>query len=133
MPWGMPGDGRILIGVLAAGDDRDLADSLAEHLPDDLKERIGGHSSWQVEVCEAEPADSTAGRPDLTAAVRRRLLERGWQLGVGLTSLPLRERRRPVTALTSAGHGVGFVSIPALGALHRDARLREVAVEVIEG
>src|SRR3954451_12828890 len=86
MPWGMPGDGRILIGVLAAGDDRDLADSLPEHLPDDLKERIGGHSSWQVEVCEAEPADSTAGRPDLTAAVRRRLLERGWQLGFQATA-----------------------------------------------
>ena len=129
----MPADDRILIGVLAARDNRDLADSLVEGLPSELSERIGGHTTWQVEVCEAEPADSTAGRSDLTEAVRRRLLDRGWQMGVGLTSLPLRERRRPVTALTSAGYGVGLVSIPALGALHRDERLREAAVEVVEG
>src|SRR3954453_4675922 len=118
-PWLMPADDRILIGVVAVRARADLPASLAERLPGELSDRAGGHANWQVEVCDAEPADSTAGRSDLTAAVRRRLLDRNWQLGVGLTSLPLRDRRRPVTALTNAGHGVGLISIPALGALHR--------------
>jgi len=62
-----------------------------------------------------------------------RLLDGGWQLGIGLTTLPLRVARRPVAAHVSASHGVGLVSVPALGAVHRRERLRDAAAEVVAG
>jgi len=75
----------------------------------------------------------TASAPELVDAVRRRLLDGGWQLGIGLTTLPLRVARRPVAAHISASHGVGLVSVPALGAVHRRERLRDAAAEVVAG
>ncbi len=84
-------------------------------------------------MCETEPADVTAEQSDLTESVRRRLLEQGWDMGIGLTALPLRVGRRPVATSASATYGVGLVSIPALGAVRVDERLREATVEVVEG
>jgi hypothetical protein len=123
----------IAIGLLVGRDDREDAEALAEDLPHALGERIGGHARWRTELCEAEPADAAASSGDLTAAVRRRLLTRDWQMGVGLTRLPLHDGQRPVATHASASHGVGLISIPALGALRRDERLRQAAVEVVGG
>jgi len=123
----------IVIGLLAAHDDRDLADTLAADLPPALREQVGDGTRWATEVCAVEPADATAGAPELVDAVRRRLLDGGWQLGIGLTTLPLRVARRPVAAHVSASHGVGLVSVPALGAVHRRERLRDAAAEVVAG
>jgi hypothetical protein len=122
----------IVIGVVATHEDRDLAEALADDLPQALRERIGDHAAWGTEVCEAEPADASASPSELVDSVRRRLLDVGWQLGIGLTALPLRAGRRPVAAHASASHGVGLVSIPALGALHRAARLRDAAAQIVE-
>ncbi len=122
----------IVIGLLAAHDDRDLADDLAETLPDALRERIGDRFDWRVEVVETEPADASVNPSELVESVRRRMLERDWRLGIGLTALPLRAGRRPVTTQASASHGVGIISVPALGAVNRDERLREAAVQVVE-
>src|SRR5918992_896119 len=129
----MAAEDVIAIGLLAGHDDRDDAEALADDLPHALGERIGGQAKWRTELCETEPADAAASSGELTAAVRSRLLTRGWQMGVGLTRLPLRDRRRPVATHASASHGVGLISIPALGAVRRDERLREAAVEVVGG
>src|SRR5918997_4061344 len=123
----------IAIGLLVGHDDHDDAESLAEELPHVLGERVDGGATWRTELCETEPADSAASSGELIAAVRRRLLTHGWQMGVGLTRLPLHDHRRPVATHASASHGVGLISIPALGAVHRDERLREAAVEVVGG
>ncbi len=53
--------------------------------------------------------------------------------GLGLTELPLRNGRRPVATHASASHRVGLVSIPALGAVRRAEKLRQVAADVVEG
>jgi hypothetical protein len=129
----MADSSRIVIGLLAAHDDRDLAEALAADLPPALREHVGDHAEWHTEVRAVDPADATATPSELVEAVRRRLLDSGWQMGIGLTALPLRVERRPVVARTSASHGVALVSIPALGAVHRRDRLRETAVHVVEG
>jgi len=85
----------IVIGLLAAHDDRDLADALAADLPPALREQVGDGTRWATEVCAVEPADAAASAPELVDAVRRRLLDGGWQLGIGLTTLPSRVARRP--------------------------------------
>ena len=129
----MPDNGDIVIGLVAAHDDRDLASALAEDLPGELRERIGDHTGWRTEVRGEEPADASATTSDLIESVRRRALEHGWQMGIGLTRLPLRVGRRLVATQASASHGVGLVSIPALGAAHRRDRLREAALQIVEG
>ncbi len=98
-----------------------------------MSERVDSRADWRAEVCETEPADVTAEQSDLTESVRRRLLEQGWDMGIGLTALPLRVGRRPVATSASATYGVGLVSIPALGAVRVDERLHEATVEVVEG
>jgi hypothetical protein len=129
----MADPGTIVVGLLTAHDDRDLADALAEDLPPTLRERVDRRTEWRAEVHEVEPADASANPAELLEAVRRHLLDRGWQMGIGLTALPLSAGRRPIAAQASASHGAGLVSIPALGALHRGARLRDLAVQVVEG
>jgi hypothetical protein len=119
-----------LIGVLAAEDHRDWADGLAEALPDMLRDRVDGDVDWRVEVCETGPADAADGARELTDAVRRRLLDRGWELGIGLTALPLADGRRPAVTYASGSHGVGIVSIPALGPVHVEQRLHDAAAEL---
>ena len=123
----------ILIGLLAAHDDRDLADALAADLPPALREQVGDGTRWATEVRAVDPADAAASAPELVDTVRQQLLDGGWQLGIGLTTLPLRVARRPVAAQVSASHGVGLVSVPALGAVHRRERLRDAAAEVVAG
>src|SRR5688572_29841984 len=120
------------VGVLAAHDDaKDLAGRLAAELPAALGRRFG-NVKWHVREAEADPADPAADERELVEATRRRALDEGWDLAIGLTDLPLSVRRRPVRAHASAQHGVGLVSVPALGAVRREARLHDVALSLIE-
>jgi hypothetical protein len=122
----------VVLGVVAApGPARNLADRLAEQLPAELERRFPG-VEWRVQVEDAEPAGPATHTMELMDGVHRRLLTSGWELGVGLTDLPLRAGRRPVTAHASAAHGVGLVSVPALGAVARERRLRSAVVRLIE-
>ena len=123
----------IVVGVLAAhGTTRDLAAQLAAELPRELGERFG-HVQWRTQVSEVPAAEPSANSGELVETVRRHLLDEGWDLAVGLTDLPLRAGARPVTAQASATHGVGLVSVPALGAMHVAQRLRRAVVHLIEG
>src|SRR5690349_5692188 len=96
----------IVVGLLATRDDRELAEAVAAGLPDALRDLLEDGAGWRTEVVETAPADAAASQSELVEAVRRRLLDHGWQLGIGLTSLPLRAGRRPVASHASASHGV---------------------------
>jgi hypothetical protein len=123
----------MVIGVLAAqGIASDLAEGLAEDLPPELRERFDG-VEWRAEVTLAPPVEPTATSRELVETVRRHLLSEGWDLGIGLTELPLRAGHRPVSAHASATHGVGLVSVPALGAVRLRRRLRSAVLHVVEG
>jgi hypothetical protein len=121
----------VVIGLLVTHEDHGLAERLAGELPEALCERPDGGTRWRVAIRATEPADAAARPGELVDAVRRSLLQRGWELGIGLTALPLRDGRRPAAIHASASHGVGLISVPALGAVHREARLRDAALDVI--
>jgi uncharacterized membrane protein len=70
---------------------------------------------------------------DLVEIGHKRMLEEGWSLAVCLTDFPVHVGNRPVTAYASASMGVGLVSVPALGALNLEDRVRDAVVRVIEG
>ena len=98
-------DGAVVLGLVApSGMPRELADQIAEELPDQLGSRLGD-VNWQVQVAGAERADTTPTSEALKQAVRRRMQDEGWDLAVALTDLPLRANRRPVTAHASAISG----------------------------
>jgi uncharacterized membrane protein len=122
-----------VVGVVAAQETAlTLAEELVEELPEELQKRFG-EVEWHAELGELEPAELSATSRELVEAVRRCLHARGWELAIGLTELPLRVGRRPVTAHASATHGVGLVSIPALGAIGVRRRLLRAVVYLVEG
>ena len=122
----------ITVGVLAAHEDaKHLAERLTEDLSDVLRERHE-NVEWDVEHGEADPADPAADERELIEAARRRALDQGWDVAIGLTDLPLSVRRSPTRAHASTQHGVGLVSVPALGVVHREQRLRDTALSLVE-
>ena len=123
----------VVVGVVAAqAASLILAEQLVKTLPSTLSERFP-EVEWRVELGELEPAELSTSSRELMEAVRRCLLEHGWSLAIGLTELPLRVGRRPVTAHASATEGVGLISVPALGAVGVGRRLERAVVYLIEG
>src|SRR3954454_23183792 len=123
----------VVVGVIAdPGVPRDLAERLARELPAELSRQFPD-VEWRVEVAEAEPAPRSAHTRELIETVWQRMLKEDWDLAIGITDLPLRAGRRPVTAHASATHSVGLVSLPALGAVGRERRLRTAVLHLIEG
>jgi hypothetical protein len=126
-------DGAVVLGLVApSGTPRELADQIAAELPGELGSRLGD-MNWQVRVQGAERADTTPSTEALKQAVWRRMQDEGWDLAVGLTDLPLRANRRPVTAHASATYRVGLLSVPALGARSVPRRAMQAVLNLVEG
>ena len=124
---------HLTIGVLVAHDiSGALARELASELPGALHEQFPD-IEWRAELAETGAADPATTSRDLLETVRRHLLERGWGVAVGLTGLPLHSGHRPVTAYASAAQSVGLVCVPALGAVGRRKRLRDIVGHLVEG
>ncbi len=123
--------GRLRLGLLLAHDlAPERAQRLVSQLPDLLTARFGV-AGWDVQVQREPPL---APPPDARALVdlgRTRLLEHDWDLVVVLTDLPLRLDRRPVTSHASPVHGVGLLSVPALGAVQVARRTQDAVVDLV--
>jgi uncharacterized membrane protein len=123
----------VTVGIVAAqGIARELAEGLTDDLPHELSNRFGT-VVWRSELAHAERAEPGADSDQLEETVREQMLEHRWDLGVGLTELPLRAGRRPVTAHASATRGVALVSVPALGAVRLEVRLKRVVLHLVDG
>jgi uncharacterized membrane protein len=126
-------DDRIVVGLLAApGFTYDLARDAAKDLPGILSERFP-HTRWDVELRPEPIAAASDDDVDLLEVAHQRMLEAGWTLAVCLTDFPVHIGNRPVTAFASAPFGVGLVSVPALGPVNLEARVRDAVVQVVEG
>jgi uncharacterized membrane protein len=132
-PEGSAGKEQLVVGLLAApGVAYELAEELARELPGLLRRRFPG-VDWRV-VVELEPmAAASDDDVDLVDIAHKRILAEGWKLAVCLTDFPIHVGNRPVTAYASATHGVGLVSVPALGAVNLDERVRRAVLRLVEG
>jgi hypothetical protein len=123
-------DRSVRLGVLAApGLPEEVSSRIADDLAEDLREAhgpLGWRTEFVVDRLVAPPAETT----QLVQAARRALLERGWDVAVAVTDLPLRHGSRPVSRHVSRTHRVALVSLPALGPLHLKRRLRGVLREL---
>jgi uncharacterized membrane protein len=123
----------VVVGLLAApGVVHELAQQLARELPWRLRRRFPG-IAWQVSVAVEPTAAASDDDVDLVEIAHRRMLAEGWKLAVCLTDFPIHVGSRPVTAYASPTHGVGLVSVPALGAVNLDERVRRAVLRLIEG
>ncbi len=125
----------VTLGLLTGpGLPEELARELTAELPSLLAEHVGDEVRWAVRPL-ADPVATEAGRGaiELIDAARARMLRQGWDLAIVLTDLPLRVGRRPVVADASATHGVGIVSLPALGPLGLRRRAGDVVARLVEG
>ncbi len=120
------------IGVLAAPG---LASALTAGIAQELRahlETAFPSVRWVPQVlADHALVVPPAGVAELVEAVRQELLDHEWAMCVGVTDLPLYLDGRPIVSHVSVTHGVGIVSLPALGALQLPRRLREQIVEVI--
>jgi hypothetical protein len=85
-----------------------------------------------VTAREEPLASASAGDPDLVQVARQRMLDEGWDLVICLTDQPLFAGRRPVTAHASVTHGVGLVSVPALGPVALEANVTEAVLRLLD-
>jgi hypothetical protein len=123
----------VVVGVLAApGLVYELAQQLARRLPWALRRRLPG-VAWQVSVAVEPMAAASDDDVDLVEIAHQRMLAEGWKLAICLTDFPIHVGSRPVTAYASATHGVGLVSVPALGAVNLDERVERAVLRLIEG
>jgi uncharacterized membrane protein len=123
----------VTVGLLAApGLTYELADRLARELPGLLGRRFP-EADWRVVVREEPIAAASDNDVDLVEVAHQRMLAEGWKLAVCLTDYPVHVGSHPVTAHASATYGVGLVSVPALGAVNLDRRVRDAVLRVIEG
>ncbi len=124
--------GTLVVGLEAEPEYLELAEEIAENLPEELGERFEDFE-WRVEVREIPPKDPAANSTDFVLAARELMLAEDWDLAVCLTALPLRAHGRPVTAHVSPSHGVGLISVPAFGALGVEDRVREAVLDLVSG
>lgn len=117
--------------LVAPGQARAVANGLAAAIRDHLRELgIGGAAS--VVVVEEPVLARTAPTMELVDALRRRLIEDGWDLAIGVTDVPLRLGRHLVAGHASPVHGVALLSLPALGPTRTAAHAREALVRLLD-
>jgi hypothetical protein len=125
-------DPHIVLGIVG---DPGAAYSLARELADtelhcELDQRLPG-ARWCIEVMEGRLVQPPATDAQIVKAARKTLLEKGWDVVICLTDLPLHVEQRPVVAHANPVRNVAIVSVPALGARGARHRIRETIVHLL--
>lgn len=124
-------DDLVVVLVAAPGRPAEAARELLgelEAMLGDLRADARARICLEVDATLAAPAPAV----ELVQRLRRRLLAEDWDLAVGLVDLPLELARRPVAGHASPTHGVGLLSLPAIGPGTQAGSLREALRHVIE-
>jgi hypothetical protein len=116
--------------VVSPALDEPLALELRDELHRLLSERYAS-VDWDIALLRDPLVTPPVDLTDLVDAARRRLLDEDWDLAVVVTELPLRHGRRPLLSHASRMHGVGLVSLPAVGVVQRRRRLRDAAADTV--
>jgi hypothetical protein len=125
-------DPHIVLGLVGdPGAAFALASELAEtELHCELDQRLPG-ARWCIEIVEGRLVQPPATDADLVKAARKMLLDKGWDVVICLTDLPLHVEQRPVVAHANPVRNVAIVSVPALGAMGARHRIRETIVRLL--
>lgn len=117
----------VVVGIVAAPG---AAAGLGGWLTGELHRQLAADHPdvrWNVRCVQDALVAPPAEDAEIVAAARARLLGEDWDLAICLTDLPLQADRRPVVAHASPVHGVGVLSVPALGAVGLRRRALQTA------
>ncbi|MEU1494207.1 hypothetical protein ABZ456_28635 [Streptomyces sp. NPDC005776] len=124
-----------VIGLIAEpGQAEDVARKMASELPEILSRCTDGDGSagapWRVEVVRRLLPLDPAGDLRLLEVAREHRRP-SWTAAVVLTELPRRVGGRPILADCAPEHGVGLISLTAMGAFAIRRRTRKLLVHLI--
>jgi hypothetical protein len=123
----------VVLGLIAApGLPEEVAHQLARSLPERLAGRFP-EVRWAVRMAVGDAVPAGASGMELVHDARRLLVDECWDLAVCITDVPLATGARPVVARVSTTHGVGVMSLPALGAVNLARRAERAVVQIIDG
>ncbi|MEU9372044.1 hypothetical protein AB0D78_47635 [Streptomyces avermitilis] len=110
----------------------EIAQELADKLPQQLRRRVRADVDWRV-TARTVPlvADEQLDVSSAADVVRPLLPEGDWDAAVFLTDLPRRAGLRPVSVEVSPQDRIALVSLPALGSWRVRRRARHVVADVI--
>lgn len=110
----------------------EIAQELADKLPQQLRRRVRADVDWRV-TARTVPlvADEQLDVSSAADVVRPLLPEGDWEAGVLLTDLPRRAGLRPVSVEVSPADRIALVSLPALGSWRMRRRARRVVADVV--
>jgi hypothetical protein len=129
------GDERpsIVVGLLADPDlPNDVAQRLADLLPESLSERISDHVSWTVETwCDPFEA-ATDEYSRLLDKARQRVRGTNWDMAICITDVPLLTGTDAFVANVSLQDNVALLSLPTLGGMRVAQRAHDVTVALVD-
>jgi hypothetical protein len=112
-----------------------VSDALTDDVGQELRHELAARFPevrWRLEILDDALVEPPADDGEIVAAARTMLLNRGWDLIICLTDLPLRVARRPVVAHASAMHRVAVLSVPALGPVAVRRRVLEALIRLVD-
>jgi hypothetical protein len=124
---------RVVVGLLADPDlPASIARRLAEDLPELLTRSVSDRVTWEVEaVCD--PFEATMPESDrLINKAKGRVRGTNWDLAIGITDMPVRDKDRVAVAEISSVDRVALLSLPALGGLRLRHRATAAIVPIID-
>ncbi|MFF1834900.1 hypothetical protein ACFVXE_11955 [Streptomyces sp. NPDC058231] len=131
----LPADAAHVVRIVLVADPgvaSEIAQELADKLPQDLRRRVRADVDWRV-TARTVPlvADEQLDVSSAADVVRPLLPEGDWEAGVLLTDLPRRAGLRPVSVEVSPADRIALVSLPALGSWRMRRRARRVVADVV--
>lgn len=123
---------RVVVGLVAdPGVPTDVAEALADRLPDALSRRVDDALAWHVEVA-SERLHLDDDRQLTVLHDGTSMQDRGWDIMVGLTELPRRMGRRPLVLEVDSTAPRAWVSVPALGGMRLRSRAEDAVVTLVD-
>lgn len=127
------GQPRVVVGLLVDPDaPTELAEKLAEDLPELLAEAVNRDIEWSLRVVRDPLTATLNDSVAILNATREHKLRENWDIAVCLTDLPLRTGGRPLVVDVDAVDRVALVSLPALGGIFLRRRLRRSVVRLLK-
>ncbi len=108
-----------------------IGKKLKDSLPPLLYKHIDSQVEWKIEYLADPLTGLTEDSKDVVNALYEKKEEKGWDLAVCLTDLPLFKNKSLVVAEANELKKVSLVSIPGLGAFPLINRLRESILRLV--
>lgn len=125
-------DRRVTVGIVAdPGVPTEIAERLAEEVPDQLRSRVSEDVDWRVLASSEELPLGDDGTIDIAEKAEEKGRSEHWDLLVCLTDLPRIEPGGAVVADADTSSGAALVSVPAIGSIRLLPYARRVVVHLV--